>query len=285
VLTVVVRATGSLVAGIFGMAAMSAAVTLGYDFRTARLILPGRRQANDRTTQYSKPNVFRPYWDIRALRSLLWIGIPMGLVLGLNALSGAVPRYVIASRLGTSQLGVFAAMIYLVVAAQQVTGALSDSATARLARLSAEGERRAFRLLVLKLVAATLIVGALGVLIAVVAGREILTILYRPQYGRSADTLIWVMAGLAPLLTAQVLGTATTAMRRFYVQVPFRVFQFGATWVLCTLLASEGLVGIGKAFFFASSLFALSDVILVIACERRLKQRMVVVGPMLARGS
>ncbi len=258
VLAIVVKFSGSVLFGIVGMGVASAAVTIFYDLNTARLLA--------RTDDLSR---IVPNWDWPSLGRLMWLGLPLGVVLGLNSLIANVPRYVLADRLGERQVGIFAAMIYLAIAGQYIVGAVGESASPRLASLFAFGHRRQFRLLVLRLVGAAVAVGAAGFVVSLVLGKEALSILYGKEYAASASTFVYLMAGSGPLYAAGILGVSMNAMRGFHAQVPFRLLHLVAMWFLCVaLIDRNGLVGAGQAFMWSCILFFASMAILVAVYER-----------------
>jgi O-antigen/teichoic acid export membrane protein len=142
-------------------------------------------------------NQLLPRWHLKTLGKLIWLALPLGFVMMLISLNTNIPRYFIERYLGERQLGIFAAMSYLMVVGQMVVSALAESASPRLAKYYAAGNSTAFRTLLFKLVGVGAALGGAGVLVAVVAGREILTLLYRPEYGQQADVFVWLMVAAA----------------------------------------------------------------------------------------
>ena len=135
-------------------------------------------------------------------------------------------------------------MAYLMVAGSTLINAMGQSASPRLARYYARGDRVAFRTLLIKLGGIGALLGGLGVLVVALAGREILTLLYRAEYAQHLDVLVWLMvAGTLSFLTS-FLGFGMTAARYFKIQVPLGVAVVCATALACGLLVSRnGLLG------------------------------------------
>ena len=98
----------------------------------------------------------------------------------LVSLNTNIPRYFIQHYLGERELGIFAAMFYLMVAGNTIIAALGQSASPRLAMYNESRDLKAFRRPLGWLVELGAALRAAGILMALVLGREILTALYRP---------------------------------------------------------------------------------------------------------
>src|SRR5262249_3654161 len=142
------------------------------------------------------------------------LALPLGAVTMLFTLSANLPRYFVEQRLGEGPLGIFAALAYVTVVGQVLSNSLGQAAAPRLAAHYAAGEPRAFRVLVLKLTGAGAAVAAAGVLVALVAGRFLLALLYRPEYAEHAGVFTVVMAGAGLWCVATMFVCAATAARR-----------------------------------------------------------------------
>ena len=122
--------------------------------------------------------------------------------------------------------------------------ALGQSAIPRLAKYYAAGNSTAFRTLLLKLVGICALLGGAGVLVALVAGREILTLLYRPEYAEYANVFVWLMLAAGILYVDAFLSYGITAARYFRIQIPLFSLVTGATVLACIwLIPSNGLLG------------------------------------------
>ena len=166
-----------------------------------------------RATARVSDEPMRPRWDGAALRQLAWLALPLGVVALLHSLNANVPRYFVEHHFGEGTLGVYAAMVYVVTAGTTVTMALAQSAAPRLAQRFAGGDFAAFRRLLLKMVATGAALGLAGVAVAAVAGRQLLALVYRPEYADAAPVFVWLMAGGAVGYAASFLNTAMVAAR------------------------------------------------------------------------
>jgi len=226
--------TGDVLWGVVAMAAAWAAVLVGYDLPSGALIL-GDDPHDDR---------LRPRWRCGPLLALTWIALPMGLAILISTLCSSIPRYFLEHYQGERELGLFAAVASLMAVGLTFMSALWQAATPRLANNYHEGRMGSFWRLCLRLFAIGAVLGAAGVVAAAIAGREILTLMFRPEYARRTDLLIWVMITAAVQYTGGILSVAVMAMRRFWDQMPVQVACLVATVLLCAaLVPRHGSVG------------------------------------------
>lgn len=246
-----VSLTGSVVGGAIGLAVAWGLVLFGWDLRNGRLILKNSshgREGEDLLVADAEPansqNPLYPRWEGKTLSKLLLLALPLGFVMMLISLNTNIPRYFIERYWGERELGIFAAMSYLMVVGQMVVSALAESASPRLAKYYAAGNSTAFRTLLLKLVGVGLMLGAGGVFVAVVAGREILTLLYKPEYAERADLFAWLMVAAGMGYVSSFLGYGMTAARYFRVQMPLFVLVTGSSAITCFwLIPTQGVRG------------------------------------------
>jgi O-antigen/teichoic acid export membrane protein len=96
------------------------------------------------------------------------------------------------------------------------------------------------------------LLGIGGVLGGVVAGRQVLTLLYRPQYAEHVDLLLWLLAVGALGCVTSCLGCAMSAASQFRVQPPLFLVVTGASFVSCFFLIPRfGLKGAAFAALIA----------------------------------
>jgi O-antigen/teichoic acid export membrane protein len=266
--TSIILVTQSVFLAVLGMALVSLSVLLLYDRPNARALLASHDHSPGENRNHPVTGL-RPRWNAQSFRRIVWLGLPIGLVTALNSLTGNVPRYFIAESLGERELGIFAAMFYLTIAGSMIMGAIADPASPRLAKLFVAGDFAGYRRLLMKLASIALATGAAGFLVALGAGREILTILYRPEYASHMTTFLWLMAATGPMYIASVLGVGVNAMRRFHIQVPLPVVNLAITTALAALLIPKyGLDGAGQVIFFSAVLSMLSTLFILFLCLR-----------------
>ncbi len=253
--------TGSVIWGTVGLVIAWAFVLFAYDIRSGFLLL-GRRENGRFALNYKSKicnlqskisNPLYPRWHLKTLNKLVWLSLPLGLVMMLIALNGNIPQYFIEHYWGEGELGVFAAIAYLMVAGNMVVNALGQSASPRLAKYYAAGNRSAFRALLVKLVGIGAILGGAAILVALVAGREILTLLYRPEYAEQKDLFVWLMVAAGLGYISSFLGYGMTAARYFRIQIPLFAAATVTAAIACLwLIPIMGSLGAAIALILAA---------------------------------
>ena len=81
-------------------------------------------------------------------------------------------------------------------------------------------------------------------LMAAIAGKEILTILYRPEYAEYAYLFILLMVAAGISYIGSFMGYAMTSAQYFRVQMPLCLTTTGVSAICCWLLIpTHGLIG------------------------------------------
>jgi O-antigen/teichoic acid export membrane protein len=236
--TAVVVATRSVFYGILAVAGTRVGVLLGWDLRNAAAVLRTR----------VAPTGLRPRWEIRRLLAMAWLSLPLGISLMLIVLLVNIPRYFVDHFAGEHALGIFGALDYLGLVGTTAITAMGESAMPRLARCYAAGQTTAYAILLAKLAAVGAALGAVGVAIAIVAGRPILAILYGPEYAEQSNVLVWTMSAAAIGYMAALAGYGVTAARYFRIQIPLLLLVAAVTAVACWwLVPRAGLTGAALA--------------------------------------
>lgn len=249
-LAVAVLVTRQVWAGAAALAFTWALVLVFYDIPNGKAIL-------QHGLGWCKGQLFRR-WSVR-LR-LFWLSLPLGFTMMLISLNTNIPRYFIEHYWGQRELGFFAAIAYLMVAGTTVVNALGQSASPRLAKYYARGDRRKFVHLLLRLLAMGLMLGFSGILLSLLAGREILTLLYHEEYAEWNSVLVWVMVSAALSYIASFLGYAMTAAHCFVIQpVIFGAVALANGLSCLALVPRYGLLGAAWALGVAHSLQILAS--------------------------
>jgi O-antigen/teichoic acid export membrane protein len=131
---------------------------------------------------------------------------------------------------------------------------LGQSAFTRLSRAYASGNIAAFGSLLIVLLTCGAGLGVCGMLISKFAGREILALLFRPEYAERADLLPWIMSAGAVLFMAQFLGFGLTAAGFYHSQVYLNILADVSLVAACYwLVAGKGLLGAILAMLIAAA--------------------------------
>jgi O-antigen/teichoic acid export membrane protein len=234
--------TGSVVLAATGMAIASLTILLGYDFPQAIRFMRARH--HERSLQESALKLLRPTLTKTNLRTLLVLGMPLGIASFLNSLSTNIPRYLLERYEGAAMLGIFAANAYLIAAGNTFITALSQSCVARLARLHNNGEYKKFSNLLYKLLGIAAVMGLAGVAVSLLWGPWILRLIYRPEYARWSQVFVLAMVTAGLGYIAAFCTTALTAVRSIKIQPVILVGCIVTAYVLCEVLIPKfGIIG------------------------------------------
>ena len=260
--------TRSVLWGAVGLTVAWAIVLLGYDIRSAALML-NTYQIKIQSERLGEPAMatvaLRPRGHWGTLRKLVWLALPLGFVMMLISLNINIPRYFIERYLGARDLGIFAAISYLMVVGNMVVNALGESASPRLAKYYAARDSIAFRTLLLKLVGFAALVGGVAVVVALVAGRQILILLYQPEYAQHTNLFVWLMVAAGISYIASFLGYGMTAARYLRIQLPVFILVVTTSSTACLwLLPTFGLQGAAIALLLGAIIQAVMSLGVII---------------------
>jgi O-antigen/teichoic acid export membrane protein len=257
-LAVMTYVTKSLLWGIGGILVARATIFLVYDIRkrTHGLL--------ERSNGLAGGGELTPRFDLPVQRQLAWVSFPLGIVVLLGCLNASIPNFFIKSALGERDVGIFAALGFLVSVGNMAVVSLGQSAYTRLAKWYTTGNLALFSSLLGKLLAFGAAIGALGMIISELAGREILTILFRPEYAQRADLLPWLMAAGGVLFMAQFLGFGMTAANFYHSQVVLNILANLSLFAACYwLVARQGLLGAIFAMLIAATVQLVGSVVIL----------------------
>ncbi|HEY5176162.1 MAG TPA: hypothetical protein VII95_11425 [Terriglobales bacterium] len=214
------------------------AVFLAYDLRVARKLLGNESYLA---------------WDRSVLLKLAKLAAPVGIVMALVSLNGNVPRYAVARYGGSSELGIFAALAYLVVVVSLIVNALGQSAIVRLSRSFAAGDTRHFANLLKRMSLVGIGLSGVGMVLASVFGRTVLRLLYGPEYAAHLGLLLILVATSGVTAVASFLGCGMSAARRFREQLPVTAVTVTTCATAAYLLTPRwGLAGAAVAILLSA---------------------------------
>jgi O-antigen/teichoic acid export membrane protein len=246
----------NLIACVGAMCLAWLAVLLSYDVRRAKqALIPGE-----------------PWFhlDWRLLRRLSLLSLPLGLVMMLISLDTNIPRYVLEHFGGPGELGVFASLAYLLVAVNTIVNALGQAATVRLSSMFAGCDFAGFRKLMLKLTSIGIAIMVLAMMVAALFGRILLSLLYRPEYGKHEGMLLVLVAAAGVGAVGSFLGYGMTAARCFRSQVPLIAASTMVSGAVSALLVPfYGSIGAALGDLASALAFAAGAAILLVAFTRK----------------
>lgn len=179
----------------------------------------------------------RPDWHAPQLGRLALMALPLAVAVGLVSLADNLPFMLIRQQDGgRSALGFFGALAYVPMAAQFIIVQIGNAATHRLAVGYHHDFPRFLRLCGL-LVGGSILVGAAAFAATWLIGRQLLGVLYAPQYAEFFPAFLIIVLGQCVLLPGAILGFIVTQMRLFWGQVPLQ-----AATLLVTAVAAFWLI-------------------------------------------
>lgn len=261
--------TGSLLWGAAALLGSSLLTLLAFDLpRSLALLKIGLPDGLRECGKYARAlaNVKMS----RRLGTLAYAGLPLGAVLMLVSLNLNLPRYFIEHNLGLRELGIFSSLTNLLAAGNVVINALGQGAIPRLAKHFEAARMRDFRSLLTAIIAASVGVGVIGVVGSLLFGRQILAVLYRPEYSAHWDILVWLMAAAGFFYVGSTLGCAVTAVKCFTPQLPLFAIAAAVTALASmALVPAQGLRGAALAILISALIQCAGGVrLLRKACQR-----------------
>lgn len=238
--------TGSVLGGTLALGGAWALILVAIDvYRGEQILAAGATLAGSQAPlRRGCRQVWRLPWKPAALRRLAWLTLPLGFAMMLVSLNHNLPRYCIEHFLGERELGIFSAMAYIMVSGAMVVLALGQSASHKLAKYFHGGNRRAFCSLFGKLIGCALCCGLLGIILAAVAGREILLLLYSYEYAARTEVFFLLMVAAAALYLVSSLNLALIALKYFRLQLLLLMLTSLTILLLSfTLIPGQGLSG------------------------------------------
>lgn len=166
---------------------------------------------------------FVPCFHINLLLCIMWLGLPLGVAKGIMTLSANIPRYFIQANLGFADLGLFAAMAYVVVGAIRFVDSLGYSAAARLAK-NFISNRKSYVILLAKMVVIAIGMALAAVLFGVFFGKQFLAFVYKQEYAQQPGIFVWLLVVAGLTMVNSMLNFGMIAAKRFKSQVPLNAF-------------------------------------------------------------
>ena len=261
---VAVYLSGSLLWGILAVVIARCIVLLGYD-------ISQRTQNLERESgPFSNNKVLAPRFDPKEQLGLLRHGLPLGIVVLLTTLSSSLPNFFIKHGLTERDLGIFSVISLTISVGNMAVVSLGQAAFTRLARSYFHRNAAEFDALLGKLLLAGAAIGGVGMIVSQFAGREILTMIFRPEYAERADLLPWIMAAGAILFMAQFVGFGLTAAGYYYAQVLPNVLATVSLVATCNwLIARHGLFGVILSMLIAALVQLITSAIVLIVETRK----------------
>lgn len=234
----------SLAGGILGLVFAWGATLTFFDIPQGRLQISNASAGSQN---------IRPSRDWDDVFRVACLAAPLGATVAIGSLAANVPRYFAGGMLSTQDLGVFAAISYIMVAGTLLISSISQAATPRLSLLFRTGKVDNHLQLVLQLLALGAAIGLAGIVIVALIGDDVLRIVYGVEYARYQSLFLLIMINAAVSYSYVFLGTALTSMRKFTVQLPVHVAGLAILTLACLIsIPRFGLIGVPLAMITAN---------------------------------
>ena len=256
-LAVGVSLSGNVFWGVLALAMVWAGVLVGYDLPGAARML-GSSLLEKPSSTFGIPGPdqlaqIRPHWNKTTQKALIKLTLPLGFVASLVSLNLNLPRYFLERHFGEHQLGIYTAVTYLMMIGWTMVSALGQAASPKLAVYYAAGRSREYRGLLLQLISVAIVAGLLGIVTARLAGHQILSLLYKPEYADAANVFFWIMVASGISYISSALTYGMMAARYIFIQVPLFILVSITTVIGCLLLIpSYGMLGAAWAVVISS---------------------------------
>ncbi|GLX66352.1 oligosaccharide flippase family protein [Paenibacillus glycanilyticus] len=233
--------THDLVIALVGMVIGWFVILYFYDLRKAK------------TFEFIKPVVERV-----KVYSLLKTSFPLGIIMLLMSLNSNIPQYVIENKLGEQQLGIFASLSYVIIASTVIINAMGEAAFYRMTVCYSEQEYMNFAKLIQRLILTGIGISSLGVIIAIFAGKPLLSIIFSQEIAAENTVFIWLTVATLLTFTTSFLGYGMNAARLFYIQIPlFALVNITSLIASIAWIPHHGLAGAAWAILAALTVQAI----------------------------
>jgi O-antigen/teichoic acid export membrane protein len=214
----------------------------------------------------------RLHWSFHKMWSLLRVAMPLGLISMLLSLNSNIPRYFLEAHGGTIALGIYAAIASLLTTGNLVVSAYGQSIFTPVVRACADFDAARYRNCAVLAGMFGAILGGGAVLTSVLYGREILTHLFRREYGDHADILVRLMIAGTVCFVANGLGFVITAARSLRPQIPLLAVTLLTTAVVSAWAVPRyGLAGAADATLAGALVQLAGTTVILLGVYRRLQ--------------
>ena len=192
--------------------------------------------------------------DIRTkqkeIRTIIRLGLPLGLIILLNQLHLSLPRYVLKIFTSIEDVGVYAAIASLVAIGSVFMNSVGQAVLPQMAKSFSQRNLKEFLFLFLCLLGFALFVGTGAITLSILAGKEILIFLYSNKFSSQSGLFSWIMMAGSAWYISGAFGQALTAMRKFTSQAWLTgivvVITLSVSWLTVpwngTVGAAQGLM-------------------------------------------
>lgn len=230
-LSITMVLTDSIVLGSLSIALTWFIVLIFYDLKNGMKLLGSVKKKLKNRKRLSISRL-----DLKIIKNIALVTIPLGFVSTLDSLNSNIPRYMLQKIGGEETLGYYAAISYFMIAGGTIVNAMLQASSPKLA-IYYRLDVNKFKKMLVRLTGLSAIIGFLGIVVAIIFGKQILSIMYGSDYALHNNALICIMVASAIWYITSCLSIALTASRFIKVQVPIYTLS-----CICVFLTSLYLI-------------------------------------------
>lgn len=266
VFAMVYAATGGLALSVTALALTWLGVVMLVDGRRVVKLL--RLESPDQAER-GPLAVLRPSLDRRVLTALFVLALPAAVSTTVATLTVQAPRYALEIHVDTAALGIFASLAYTVKVVEMVSAALGTAMMPRLAKQFVARRWKGFSHVLTRMLLGAIVLGSLGIILAVLVGEPALRFVYGPEFARG-DTLTRLMVASLFVMVAKLLGAALMSMRVLKLRMGVFVVTLGLVALAAAVLVpTRGINGAAESLIVGFSWRCLASGALVVYYFRR----------------
>lgn len=211
--------------------------------------------------------------NFKIIRDIFLIGLPLGIITGLNSLNIQIPRYSLAHFVGLKELGIFGAISTLGYAGNLISLSLSRACLPRFAKLFHDNNIKKFTSLLIKLMLIGASIGFVGIFFSLILGKHILQWLYTYEYASHKYLLVLIMFYITIHMSFSFIGVAVSSTKSFNIQLLVHIIKIFAILISSIYLISlYGLIGAALSIIIGDFISGLMFSIILMTILRKKKK-------------
>lgn len=225
-----------------------------------------------RAESYIKKSIKKIHWKVYI--SIFLIGLPLGIVQLLNSYNILIPRYIIEYKLSLKEVGIFAAISYLLTVVDLFMNSISQNIIISIKnKISNNKYDELKKFLKIKVTAISFIIGLLFTSFVYLFGENILIIIYGEAYGKVS--VIFTIISISFIFNFQswLYDTTIMALKIYKAQLLSSVITLIISTVISYYLISNyELIGASLSVVFITFTQSTLKRIIVIYMLNKLKR-------------
>jgi O-antigen/teichoic acid export membrane protein len=181
--------------------------------------------------------------------------LPLGIAHMIASLNANIPRYIIEYSFGLKELGIYAAIIYIIVAGNNIIIALSNTLLPILSTSFNDANIKRFLMIHLTVILLIIVLGFFALSTIYLFGKEILNIVYGYEFSVYSKEFFFITLVGIVMYIGKFLEAGLSATRKFKVQPYINLITFVLVFIASLLLVPKfGIIGACYALLIAESM-------------------------------